>query len=160
MDSDDNRDLQLVARLRQLDASGAATPPSFGYDRMLERHAAAGERARRRRMLARGTASALVVGLIGVSLWRVEVGDPPSLPETTESAAGVAAPAEPRIVRADTYFALAALEDRIATVDDALSMARTYSPRGAEVARLERTRAELLDSYAQVRYAELVSANY
>ena len=30
----------------------------------------------------------------------------------------------------------------------------------AEVARLERTRAELLDSYTQVRYAELVSANF
>jgi hypothetical protein len=67
---------------------------------------------------------------------------------------------EPRIVRADTYLALAALEERIASVDDALSVARVYSPRGAEVARLERTRAELFDSYSRVRYAELVANNY
>ena len=44
--------------------------------------------------------------------------------------------------------------------DEALNLARAYSPRGAEVERLERTRAELLDSYAQVRYAQLVSANF
>jgi hypothetical protein len=63
-------------------------------------------------------------------------------------------------VRADTYLALAALEDHIASIDDALSDARVAGPRGAEVARLERTRADLLDSYAQVRYAEMVSANF
>jgi len=161
MDSDDTRDLQLVARLRQLDAGSAQGAPAFGYDQMLERHAAAGERTRRRRVLVRGTAGALVAALAGVSLWRIEGGEPPaSPPETIASAAAMESPAEPRIVRADTYLALAALEDRIASVDDALSVARTYSPRGMEVARLERTRAELLDSYAQVRYAQLVSANY
>ena len=63
-------------------------------------------------------------------------------------------------MRADTYLAIAALEDHIASIDEALNLARAYSPRGAEVERLERTRAELLDSYAQVRYAQLVSANF
>jgi hypothetical protein len=66
---------------------------------------------------------------------------------------------QPRIVRADTYLAVAALEDHIASFDDALTEARLRGGE-AEVARLERTRDELLDSYAQVRYAELVSANF
>ena len=66
---------------------------------------------------------------------------------------------QPRIVRADTYLAVAALEDHIATLDDALNVARLRGG-SAEVARLERTRAELFDSYTQVRYAQLVSANF
>ena len=66
---------------------------------------------------------------------------------------------QPRIVRADTYLAVAALEDHIATLDDALNVARLRGGT-AEVARLERTRAELFDSYTQVRYAEMVSANF
>ena len=48
---------------------------------------------------------------------------------------------QPRIVRADTYFAVAALEDHIASIDDALNDAR-LSGGAAEVARLERTRAD------------------
>jgi hypothetical protein len=66
---------------------------------------------------------------------------------------------QPRIVRADSYLAVAALEDHIATLDDALNVARLRGG-SAEVARLERTRAELFDSYTQVRYAQLVSANF
>jgi hypothetical protein len=31
---------------------------------------------------------------------------------------------------------------------------------GVDVARLERTRAELLDSYAHVRYADMVAVNF
>jgi hypothetical protein len=62
-------------------------------------------------------------------------------------------------VRADTYLGVAALEDHIANFDDALTDARLRGGT-AEVARLERTRNELLDSYAQVRYAEMVSANF
>ena len=67
---------------------------------------------------------------------------------------------EQRLVRADTYLALAAIEDHIASIDDALSDARVIAPGGAEVARLERTRAELLDSYVRVRYADMVAANF
>jgi len=159
MDTDETRDLEIVARLRRLDAGGAPAAPAFDYDGMLARHVAAGARARRRQNLARGMAGALVLALIGASVWRF-TGDAPEPPAIT----GVSAEREdyfgPRIVRADNYLALAALEDHIARVDDALSVARVYAPRGAEVARLERTRAELLDSYSQVRYAELVSANY
>jgi hypothetical protein len=158
MDTHDSHDIALAARLKHLDADLSGAAPAFSYDSMLERREQQKVRARRRLQAARATAGALVIALVGASIWRFEQ----SSPAMVEHAP---APAEsrdmqPRIVRADTYFAVAALEEHIASVDDALSIAREYSPRGAEVARLERTRNELLDSYSQVRYAQMVSANF
>lgn len=151
---------ELVGRLRRLDAVDRAAEPGFDYDGLLEKNAARQARARRRTGFARGTASALVLAMVAVSVWRVAPHDAHeemqvAVPETIESP-----PPQQRLVRADTYLALAALEDHIATIDDALNDARLAAPRGAEVARLERTRAELMDSYTRVRYAEMVSANF
>lgn len=158
MDSD-VIDTELVARLRRLDAASASAAPQFDYQDMLERRAARQARMRRRQHYARGTAAALLVVLIGASFWRLDhQGDLAASVGDGTSAAPVAS--EPRIVRADTYLAVAELEDHIASIDDALNVARIYAPRGAEVARLEQTRAELVDSYARVRYAEMVSANF
>lgn len=155
MDTDIN--VELAARLRRLDAGSAAVAPAFDYPGMLERHAGRKVRARRRLLLARGAAVTLLIALVGASFWRLD--------EHTQQFAGVAplpAPAQeagPRIVRADTYLAVVALEDHIANLDDALNYARVAGAQ-AEVTRLERTRAELLDSYRRVRYADLVSANF
>jgi len=160
MDIEDSADTELIARLRRLDADASPAAPGFDYDGMLVRQSARVERARRRQRIARGSASMLVVALVGVSAWRLQDHGPVPARAAESAPRESTAAAQPRIVRADTYLALAALEDHIASVDDALSVARAYAPRGAEVTRLERTRAELLDSYAQVRYAELVSANY
>jgi hypothetical protein len=156
MDLELDRDLELVTRLRRLDTS--AVPPAAGFDYagMLERHAADIARRRRRQLAARGTAAGAVVALALASLWRIgQVPEAPAAQSTTVAAT----PSEPRIVRADTYLALAALEDHIASVDDALTFAR-LGGGSADVARLERTRAELVDSYTQVRYAGQVSANF
>jgi hypothetical protein len=152
-------DADLVARLKRLDANAEAAAPAFGYDALLERHGAKQARIRRGRALARSTASALVVVLVAASVWRLEQRVPQE--STVSEPVGTLASArpQPRIVRADTYLAVAALEDHIASFDDALTDARLHG-RNDEVARLERTRDELLDSYAQVRYAELVSANF
>jgi hypothetical protein len=160
MGTEDSGDGELIAQLRRLDASASPAVPGFDYSALLERHAVKAVRARRRLAIARGTASMLVVALVGASVWRFVA------PSTTfdqvasapDSQAASPDP-QPRIVRADTYLAVAALEDHIASLDDALNVARLREGP-AEVARLERTRAELLDSYAQVRYAELVSANF
>ena len=152
-------DSELVGKLRRLEATARESAPGFDYPGLMHRHVAGQARARRRRSLARGAAIALVLAMVGLSAWRLNPGDEhqhAALPEVV----GEARAPQPRMVRADTYLALAALEDHIATIDDALSDARVAAPRGAEVARLERTRADLLDSYAQVRYAELVSANF
>ena len=159
MGSDDNRDVELVARLKRLDSGAGALAPGFDYDAMLERHAAGVARSRRRLLLARGAAVALVVAVVGASFWRLDQRSMEPV-ETVVNAAPLRIPApQPRIVRADTYLAVAALEDHIASVDDALNDARLRGG-SADVARLERTRAELMNSYTQVRYAEMVSANF
>jgi hypothetical protein len=154
---------ELAARLRRLDAGAAGSAPGFNYDGLLERHAGKQMRARRRLAVARGTASALFVALISVSVWRLDRGaavPPASTVATTVAAASAEAPVfQPRIVRANTYLAVAALEDHIASLDDALSDARQRGGK-SEVARLLRTRAELVDSWTQVRYAQMVSANF
>jgi len=154
----DVTDNELVAQLKRLDAS-AAPAMSFDYDGLLDRHATKQSRARRRLGVARGTASVLIVALVAVSVWRFD--QPIAEPSVVDTDVPVdnSQPMQPRIVRADTYLAVAALEDHIASLDDALNVARLRGG-SAEVARLERTRAELLDSYTQVRYAELVSANF
>ena len=151
-------DNDIAARLKRLEAS--STPAvSFGYDALIDRHAAKQARAGRRLKVARGTASVLIVALVAASVWRFDqplngeaVVNEPIAEESSQAS-------QPRIVRADSYLAVAALEDHIATLDDALNVARLRGG-SAEVARLERTRAELFDSYTQVRYAQLVSANF
>jgi hypothetical protein len=165
MDTVDIRESELAARLRRLDASGAPASPGFDYQGMLDRQARHKSRSRRRLAVARGTASALVLAMVLGSVWRFTSVDSSVVVASAPEAVVDASPSssdesQPRLVRADTYLALAALEDHIATIDDALSDARLIAPRGAEVARLERTRAELLDSYARVRYAERLSANF
>jgi len=151
-------DNDIAARLKRLEAS--STPAvSFGYDALIDRHAAKQVRAGRRLKVARGTASVLIVALVAASVWRFDqplngeaVVNEPIAEESSQAS-------QPRIVRADSYLAVAALEDHIATLDDALNVARLRGG-SADVARLERTRAELLDSYTQVRYAQMVSANF
>jgi hypothetical protein len=155
------KDAELIARLKRLDAAAEQADVSFGYDALIGRHAIRQRRERRRLAIARGTAGALVIAMLGVGVWRFAQQPDNAATEIAEEATAMAAEptGQPRIVRADTYFAVAALEDHIASIDDALNDARL---RGglAEVARLERTRALLVDSYTSVRYAEMVSANF
>jgi len=154
------KDIDLAARLKRLDASAATADVGFGYAGLLDRHATRQRRERRRVAFARGTASALVISMLAISVWRFEREPASSPPEVVEaSPAADALAGQPRIVRADTYFAVAALEDHIASIDDALNDAR-LGGGAAEVARLERTRALLVDSYTSVRYAEMVNANF
>ena len=162
MDIEDTRDIDIAARLKRLDVAAGKAEVGFGYDALLDRHATRQRRDRRRLAFARGTASALVVAMVGVGVWRFDQppGSPPQRGAEEPALAAAAAPAsQPRIVRADTYFAVAALEDHIASIDDALNDAR-LSGGSADVARLERTRALLVDSYTSVRYAEMVNANF
>jgi hypothetical protein len=163
MDMLDVQDGELAARLRRLDAAAAVPEPRFDYQGMLERHARRQSQTRRRRVLATGLAGALAVIMIAASAWRLDGAGDAGTSAGARTAAALTpqdVPVEPRLVRADTYLALAALEDQIATIDDALSDARLFAPGGSQVARLERTRAELLDSYARVRYADMVAANF
>jgi hypothetical protein len=67
-------------------------------------------------------------------------------------------PAEPAIVRVGTRFAVANLEDRIAWVDDALTEERLGGVNPAQLAALQQERVRLINSLAQVRYAETLAA--
>lgn len=155
---DTENDAALAANLRRLETDAVAMP--FDYDGLVQRQAARTARRQRRHRVARSMAGALVVAVAGASVWRLRPAErTPEVAAAPVIAAAVEVP-QPRLVRAQSYFALAALEDHIARVDDALTVARLVEPRGADVVRLERARDELLNSYAQVRYAERVSANF
>jgi hypothetical protein len=159
----DIHDGELAARLKRLDATTGEATPGFDYSGLWDRHAAAKARARRRLKIARGTATGLVLAMVVGGAWRFTAPETTTVVLPPESMTAEPVP-EQRLVRADTYLALAALEDHIASIDDALSDARLVEPQGpgqsVAVARLERTRAELMDSYTRVRYAEMVSANF
>lgn len=152
------REGELIGRLRRLDASARDAAPAFDYQGLLGRHEAAKARAKRRVAVARGVAGALVLAVVTLSAWRLDPRAPQMAGAAPEFTDGASAPQQ-RLVRADDYLALASLEDHIANIDDAITMARLGAP-GADVERLERTRAELFDSYSQVRYAQMVAANY
>src|SRR6186713_2180270 len=109
MDTDVNG-LDLVARLKRLDAAAAPSDVDFDYEALIDRHASRQRRGRRRQAIARGTATALVVSMLGISLWRFER-EPGGVTQAEPHAAPVmdAQSSQPRIVRADTYFAVAAL---------------------------------------------------
>jgi len=156
----DSTDNELIARLRRLDASAESAGVSFGYGALIDRHATKQARARRKLSYARGTASAVVVALVAAGVWRFDQPLAPVDPgANTPVSEDLAQTSQPRIVRADTYLAVAVLEDHIATLDEALNVARQGGGT-AEIARLEKARAEMFDSYNQVRYAQLVSANF
>ena len=151
-------DTDIGVQLRRLESAEGEIAPPFGYDALMSRHANRQSHVRRRHRVARATAGALVIALVGASVWRL------APHEAMQTVDATAAPvqsldSQPRLVRADTYLAVAALEDHIARVDDALNDARLLGGSD-EVTRLERTRAELVSSYASVRYAETVSAHF
>jgi hypothetical protein len=67
-------------------------------------------------------------------------------------------PDDEPIVQVSTYLAVSALEDRIASMDDQLSTERVGNVQAGRVRALQLQRARLVDSLAQVRYAELLAA--
>ncbi len=65
-------------------------------------------------------------------------------------------PEDAPIVQVGTYVAVTDLEDRIASVDDLLNVERLRNAH-ARVYALQLERAQLVDSLAQVRYAEMLT---
>jgi hypothetical protein len=70
-----------------------------------------------------------------------------------------ALPAEPVIVRVGTRAAVTNLEDRIAWVDDTLTLIDAEGGEGARTSALQHERERLINSLAQVRYAETLVAD-
>ncbi|HEY6454091.1 MAG TPA: hypothetical protein VIY90_02295 [Steroidobacteraceae bacterium] len=58
------------------------------------------------------------------------------------------------LVRVPAQMAVTELEDQIATMDDQLNAVRIAQPHAQQLAMLQRDRAQLVESLAQVRYAQ------
>jgi len=129
---------------------------------------------RRNRSRQMGGFAALAAGVtalvVGLAIWsRMEpLGAPPilsRLPERESLAQTQAAeawlrslPAEPAVVRVSTRGAVTDLEDRIAWVDDVLSDESVDAVNPTHLVALRHERARLVNSLAQVRYAETLAS--
>jgi hypothetical protein len=87
---------------------------------------------------------------------------PGGLPQVRAAEAGAARwlaslPTEPALVTVGTRAAVTTLEDRIAQVDDLLSSERADRAPAAHLLALQEQRLLLVNSLAQVRYAETLA---
>lgn len=62
------------------------------------------------------------------------------------------------LVRVPAQMAVTELEDQIATMDDQLNAVRLSQQPAQQLALLQRDRAQLVESLAQVRYAQYLVA--
>lgn len=68
-------------------------------------------------------------------------------------------PREPTVVRVGAHAAVTSLQDQIATLDDLMSAERVAGAEPSRLQALERQRAQLVSSLAQLRYAELLASS-
>jgi hypothetical protein len=154
----------VLERLRELQEDEAAP---YDYSEFSRRSAR--RRARHTQLPLRWAAAALAVVVAG---WVVQhrlgpmLGEvastavaPQAMPAPVLSAASDAERwlnAQPRsaIVWVPTQMAVTEVEDQIAAMDDELTAAQLSQPHAQQVAILQRDRAQLIESLAQVRYAQ------
>jgi len=67
-------------------------------------------------------------------------------------------PRDHAIVRVGTHAAVSSLQDEIAALDDLISAERAAGAQPSRVEALERQRAQLVSSLAQVQYAEMLAS--
>ena len=160
------RDAELSRRLRALPDH---VEPPFDFAQLQRRAQAAGRMGGVRResrpvsrqpalwlMAATVTAVAVGVGLRYPPAHTVATGsDPQAAAQLGVTQAAHFVETQPRraLVRVDSQLPVMVLEDRIATVDDQLNAARVDGARAQQVMALQRDRAQLVESLAQVRYA-------
>jgi hypothetical protein len=171
----------LVRLLRQLPE---AVAPPYRWAEFQRRAHPAGRTAQR--LLNAGAFAAVAVVLVALAALAVRIAGPGSrgerpvpvapftarggardvapaaLPEVRAAEAGAdrwlaSLPTEPAVVRVGTRAAVTTLEDRIAQVDDLLSAERADRAPPAHLLALQEQRLQLVDSLAQVRYAETLA---
>lgn len=67
-------------------------------------------------------------------------------------------PHDPAVVRVGTHVAVTSLQDQIAALDELMSAERIADAGPSRIGDLERRRAQLVSSLAQLRYAELLAS--
>lgn len=166
--------MQSTHGLLTLAARDSALPAPYSFAEFERRAVHAREAARRRERQVGGVALASVVlSLIAGSLFvgnrtpapaTGDAGPRPALTtapvEPTSAESWLAsAPPEPVVVRVGTYAAVAALEDRIAFIDDSMNDSRLAGDPEVDPASLARERSRLIDTLARVRYAQAVAGS-
>jgi hypothetical protein len=153
---------RLLERLRELPDEA----PPYDYSEFSRRYSR--RRVRQSQLPLRLTAAALAVVVAG---WFVRHQLGPTIsdvatvatPQTTEwplsspptnAERWLNEQPRPAIVRVPTQMAVAQLEDQIATMDDQLTVVRLSQPQAQQLAGLQRDRAQMVESLAQVRYAQ------
>jgi hypothetical protein len=167
----------LLERLRDLPAGDAP----YGYSEFAHRHARRRLQRTQRPLRLLAAAVAVVVagwmvkhGLVPVIGAVSTVAEAP-LPQNPPPGFGPGSPrVRPRpvmlptvnaefwldthpqraLVRVPAQMAVTELEDQIATMDDQLNAVRITQPQAQQLALLLRDRAQLVESLAQVRYAQ------
>jgi hypothetical protein len=152
--------------------AGQVAPYGFAE---FERRAARGRAAARARKRRTTTLAAAVTvfALVG-GTWRLAMR--PGAPVTTASRIdGAVSPAtreitaerwlaatsvEPVVVRAGSYAAVVALEDRLAFIDDRLNDSRVAGNEHADAVALGHERTRLVNALASVRYAQALAASF
>jgi hypothetical protein len=78
----------------------------------------------------------------------------PALLPTVDAESWLNAHPRQALVRVPAQMAVTELEDQIATMDDQLNAVRLSHPHAQQLALLQRDRAQMVESLAQVRYAQ------
>ncbi len=163
----------ILERLRDLPDE----PPPYDFGEFSHR------RARRRvqqtqrplRLLAAALAVLIAGWVFRHGLTPLVAGDPPAADAPLMPVAAPVASADPHwpvllptvdaenwldthprqvLVRVPAQMAVTELEDQIATMDDRLNAVRLSHPHAQQLALLQRDRAQMIESLAQVRYAQ------
>lgn len=151
-----------LKRLRELPDAGA---PPYGYGEFSRRYSR--RRARQAQAAVRLMAFALAVVVAGWVFRRglapvmtqVTATNPAPQPLPSNAERWLNAQPPSAIVRMPTQMAVTELEDQIAAMDDQINAARLAQPVHAQQAAvLQRDRAQLVESLAQVRYAQILVA--
>jgi hypothetical protein len=172
-------DPQLLQRLRDLPD---AAPPPYGFSEFSHRYSRRRIHTTQRPLRLMAAALAVVIGgwllrhglthVIGAfstlpeaPVAQMALPGGPDLPPPMGAHSPVLLPtsnaeswlkAHPRraLVRVPAQMAVTELEDQIATMDDQLNAVRLSQTPAPQLAVLQRDRAQLVESLAQVRYAQ------
>jgi hypothetical protein len=78
----------------------------------------------------------------------------PALLPTVDAESWLSSHPRQALVRVPAQMAVTELEDQIATMDDQMNAVRLSHPHTQQLALLQRDRAQMVESLAQVRYAQ------
>lgn len=170
MHPDLDQQRSLARRLREM-PDEAAQPYDWSE---FQRRSGARTRPGQRLAGGRALAAATVLALGVVAVWTRLGGWSPQpasvaaarlTPQAPQPAAHTSAmehwlaslPSEPAVVHVGTRAAVTGLEDRIAQVDDLLSVERLDQAQPARLLALQQARTRLVGALVQVRYAETLA---